>query len=98
MFYISQNTRRFELLLSKIINQIGLGQHEESPFLARERHIYDLEQSLAFLDLDLTTEADELELLAEKMRLAQKALGSIVGEYTNEDLLGDIFSTFCIGK
>ncbi|MBP7991724.1 MAG: tRNA uridine-5-carboxymethylaminomethyl(34) synthesis GTPase MnmE, partial [Rhodocyclaceae bacterium] len=39
-----------------------------------------------------------LELFAEELRLAQKALQSITGEYTPDDLLGDIFSRFCIGK
>jgi len=42
--------------------------------------------------------ADQLELLAEELRLAQQALSSITGEFTNDDLLGEIFSSFCIGK
>lgn len=97
--YISAKTHQgLSELLSTIQNQIGLETQDESTFIARERHIYNLEECLAFLELDLSSEIDDLELLAEKMRLAQKALGSIVGEFTNEDLLGDIFSTFCIGK
>ena len=41
---------------------------------------------------------ESLDLLAEELRLAQKELGKITGETTTEDLLGDLFSTFCIGK
>lgn len=85
-------------LLELVLSQIGLDQEDESPFIARERHISNLEQALLFLDLDIQGEINELELVAEKLRLAQKSLGLIVGEYTSEDLLGDIFSTFCIGK
>ena len=40
----------------------------------------------------------KLELFAEELRLAQEALGTITGEYTSDDLLGEIFSRFCIGK
>ena len=44
------------------------------------------------------THFDSTDLLAEELRLAQKELGKITGETTTEDLLTDIFSTFCIGK
>jgi tRNA modification GTPase len=44
------------------------------------------------------SQTDRLELYAEELRLAHQALGSITGEFTPDDLLGEIFSTFCIGK
>ena len=46
----------------------------------------------------LAAQAEHLDLLAEELRLAQQALGAITGEFTADDLLGEIFSRFCIGK
>ena len=46
----------------------------------------------------LQSKAQSLDLLAEELRLAQQALNSITGEFTSDDLLGVIFSSFCIGK
>ena len=46
----------------------------------------------------LAVGAEQLDLLAEELRLAQHALGEITGEFTADDLLGEIFSRFCIGK
>ena len=46
----------------------------------------------------MTDAAPALDLLAEELRLAQNALGEITGEFTSDDLLGVIFSQFCIGK
>jgi len=43
-------------------------------------------------------EAQAIELFAEDLRLAQRALGEITGEFTSDDLLGEIFGSFCIGK
>ncbi len=72
-----------------------------NPFMARERHLRALEQvqiHLALAALHLEAQAQSLDLLAEELRLAQVALGSITGEFTADDLLGVIFSQFCIGK
>jgi tRNA modification GTPase len=67
----------------------------------RQRHL----QALARVGTHLETarellvhQADHLDLLAEELRLAQTALGGITGEFTADDLLGEIFSHFCIGK
>ena len=49
-------------------------------------------------DLWLAARAEQLDLLAEELRLAQQALGEITGEFSADDLLGEIFSRFCIGK
>ena len=69
----------------------------EGVFLARERHLRALDEAAAHM-----TAASALgwqyELFAEELRLAQRALAQITGEFTTDDLLGEIFSRFCIGK
>jgi tRNA modification GTPase len=65
--------------------------------MARERHL----QALGLAEAHVTEavrEVGRLELLAEQLRLAHDALASIVGVHTPDDLLGEIFSKFCIGK
>ena len=69
----------------------------EDVFLARERHLTALEKTWTHLQAALTR-LDHLELYAEELRLAQEALGGITGEFIPDDLLGEIFSRFCIGK
>ena len=79
----------------------GMGQGEgQSRFSARRRHITALEQALAALDKGEQQLHDHAagELLAEDLRAAQKALEEITGAFTADDLLGRIFSSFCIGK
>ena len=67
--------------------------------MARARHVQALKEARGHLDrADLDVDGDRLELLAEDLRLAQQALGEITGAYTPDDLLGEIFSRFCIGK
>lgn len=70
-------------------------------FIARTRHIDALRQVDAHLKLaqeHLAARAQSLDLLAEELRLAQNALSEITGEFSSDDLLGVIFSRFCIGK
>lgn len=79
------------------------GAHEDmtGAFLARERHLDALRSARMHLDaaeLHLAAPAPPLELFAEELREAQSALGAITGEFTADDLLGVIFSRFCIGK
>jgi len=69
----------------------------EDVVMARERHLQALERALACLDRAGGVIV-RLELFAEELRLAQEALSSITGEYSSDDLLGEIFSRFCIGK
>ena len=85
-------------LLDHIVSILGLTTEDESPYIARERHVGDLTEVDELLDFDVKQAESDPELLAEKLRIAQQVLGRLVGEYTSEDLLGDIFSTFCIGK
>jgi tRNA modification GTPase len=70
-------------------------------FVARERHIQALRRvdgHLMEAAGHLAAQAQSLDLLAEELRLAQNALSDITGEFTSDDLLGVIFSSFCIGK
>lgn len=79
---------------------MGFSESGESGFTARRRHLDALERAQAFLasgKAQLQGYAAG-ELLAEDLRQAQNALGEITGEFTPDDLLGRIFSSFCIGK
>jgi tRNA modification GTPase len=66
-------------------------------FLARERHLQALEQARDHL-VAARRALPRWEFFAEELRLAHVALGGITGEFTADDLLGQIFSRFCIGK
>ena len=86
-----------ELLRSAMLNAVGWGGSCEGVFMARERHLQALQLATHHVDnADALT--GELELFAEELKLAQNALGSIIGEVTADDLLGRIFASFCIGK
>ncbi|WP_028603891.1 tRNA uridine-5-carboxymethylaminomethyl(34) synthesis GTPase MnmE [Ottowia thiooxydans] len=85
-------------LLEVVGWQAGAG---EGVFIARERHLQALARAQSHLGAGtehLEGAAPMLDLLAEELRLAQSALGEITGEFTADDLLGVIFSRFCIGK
>jgi tRNA modification GTPase len=75
-------------------------KHTESGFIARARHVAALDQGLAHLlqAKGLLASGEATEIAAEEMRYAHNALGEIVGTVTPDDLLGRIFSEFCIGK
>jgi tRNA modification GTPase len=77
--------------------EIAGWQPGESLFIARERHLRALSDAAEHL-ATATAALPALEIFAEELRLAHKALQSITGEYTPDDLLGAIFSKFCIGK
>ena len=78
----------------------GYEPRAEGLFMARRRHLVALDAALAALDDARRGGAAGAgsELVAEDLRLAQRALGEITGEFTTDDLLGRIFATFCIGK
>jgi tRNA modification GTPase len=85
-----------ELLRLKILELAGWCSHE-GVFIARARHLDALRR--ADLHLVSASRADrQLELFAEELRLAQEAVSEITGEFSSDDLLGAIFSQFCIGK
>jgi tRNA modification GTPase len=83
-------------LKKSLLEAVGW-QGGEGLFMARERHIRALEEARAHLDR-ATQQGRHLELFAEELRLAQEALGAITGDFTSDDLLGEIFGRFCIGK
>lgn len=84
-------------LRDKILKQVGWRDQESGTFMARERHLRALNQAQTHLDAAQEVLV-ETELFAEELRLAQDSLGEITGEFTSDDLLGAIFSRFCIGK
>jgi tRNA modification GTPase len=86
-----------ELLKQAIWDQAGWHPSGEGVFSARTRHIEALRAAQGHLAVAAGV-TDRLELYAEELRLAHEALGAITGEYTSDDLLGEIFSKFCIGK
>ena len=87
-----------DLLKQALLDAVGWQGESEGLFLARSRHIHALETAQRELDNAALCGNHQLELLAEHLRLAQNACSEITGEFTADDLLGVIFSRFCIGK
>jgi tRNA modification GTPase len=90
-----------DLLRGEILRRAGVEHVVEDAFFARERHLAALAEARAHLDAaaaHAASAAPPLELFAEELREAQQAFASITGEFTADDLLGAIFSRFCIGK
>jgi tRNA modification GTPase len=90
-----------QALRQKLLEVAGWQSSAEGVWLARERHVHALrrvEQHLAAANEFLAPQALALDLLAEELRLGQNALNEITGEFSADDLLGVIFSKFCIGK
>jgi len=84
-------------LRQAILRAAGWTSTGESTFLARERHLRALEAARMHLEA-AEGQLGRAEFFAEELRLAQTALGSITGEFSADDLLGEIFSRFCLGK
>jgi tRNA modification GTPase len=90
-----------DLLRTELLRIAGWQQTGESLYLARERHLIALRNARQHLDFAAAHAAQtdqSLDLFAEELRLAQAQLSSITGQFTPDDLLGVIFSRFCIGK
>ena len=83
-------------LRKAILEAAGWSSTGESVFLARERHMRALERARAHLEA--AAGQRDWEFFAEELRLAQETLASITGEFSSDDLLGEIFTRFCIGK
>ena len=96
----AKSTEGLDLLREHLKACMGYEQTSESSFSARRRHLEALRQASTHLEhghAQLTL-AGAGELLAEDLRMAQQALGEITGAFSSDDLLGRIFSSFCIGK
>lgn len=101
--YLSAKTGSgIALLRRNLLDMAGWQAHStgEGVFMARHRHLRALTETREHLKnaADLADRRIQLELLAEELRLAQQTLSSITGEFSADDLLGEIFSRFCIGK
>lgn len=96
----AKSTQGLDLLREHLKACMGYAQTSESSFSARRRHLEALRKAATHLEhghAQLTL-AGAGELLAEDLRMAQQALGEITGAFSSDDLLGRIFSSFCIGK
>jgi tRNA modification GTPase len=100
--YLSASEKTgIDLLRNELLRIAGWQQTGESIYLARERHLLALKAAHEHLTIaaQLAAQDDQaLDLFAEELRLAQEQLNSITGSFTSDDLLGVIFSNFCIGK
>ena len=101
-FYVSAKTGiGLDALKQELLSVAGWQPDAEGGILARQRHIEALLEAEQFINnalLLLRKETASVDLAAEEMRLAQDALSKITGQFLPDDLLGKIFSTFCIGK
>jgi tRNA modification GTPase len=87
-------------LLREVLTKIaGYDPVGEEVFLARKRHLLAISSALKYIKIALKqVESGASELVAEDLRQASMSLGAITGEFSSDDLLGEIFSSFCIGK
>lgn len=101
IFYISaKHGLGLDELKTHLKEAMGYSNAGEGGFIARQRHLEALKQAQGALErgLEQLTRFRAGELLAEELREVQRALSEITGEFSNDDLLGRIFSSFCIGK
>ena len=90
-----------QALREQLLKVVGWQSAPEGVFMARERHVqalHEVAMQLARAGAQLAARQPSLDLLAEDLRQAQRALSQITGEFTPDELLGEIFSKFCIGK
>lgn len=96
--YVSAKTGAgIDLLREALLQAAGWRADIEDIFIARERHVVALQRAATYL-VAATAAMGMAELFAEELRGAQQALNEITGHFDAEDLLGEIFSRFCIGK
>ncbi len=96
--YLSAKTGEgVDALRTELLKIAGWQPEGEGLFMARNRHLVALTQAALHIE-QASQSGGRLEFLAEELRLAQNALSAITGEFSADDLLGEIFSRFCIGK
>ena len=90
----------FDDFKKKIVSFFSEGSDESATFLVRDRHIVLFNESIESLkkSLSILRSGEGLEIAAEELKISRSCLDVVVGEKTSNDLLGDIFSNFCIGK
>ena len=100
VIYVSaKNQQGIDQVRDAIVQQVNLGKLNENTFTARQRHIEQLKITQSHIEeAEQQLQFNQGELSAEELRLAQNALNEITGEFSSDDLLGEIFSSFCIGK
>jgi tRNA modification GTPase len=101
VFLSAKTGEGLDHLRDAILEAVGAQHEPGETFIARERHVRalrDAQQHLALAARQGEMQPMPIELFAEELRLAQQALASITGEFTADDLLGEIFTRFCIGK
>ncbi len=101
LFVSAKTGQGLEQLKSELLKVAGWQPESEGGILARKRHVEALlnaEQHIKNALVLLKAQTSSIELAAEEMRLAQDELSTITGQFLPDDLLGKIFSTFCIGK
>jgi tRNA modification GTPase len=99
IFLSARTGSGLDLLRAHLMTTAGY-LNESGALAARRRHVDALSRARLHVQraADTLSGARAFELFAEDLRLAQTALGEITGEFTSEDLLGEIFGSFCIGK
>jgi len=100
VFLSARTGEGLELLRTHLKTTAGYQEADSGAFAARRRHLDALGRARQHAQdaADTLGSTRAFELFAEDLRLAQHALGEITGEFTSEDLLGEIFGSFCIGK
>ena len=96
----AKNNAGIDLVKDHLKQIMGYKGATEGGFMARRRHLEALNHAAEHLEIGQTQLELHIagELLAEELRLTQQYLNEITGEFTSDDLLGQIFSSFCIGK
>ena len=95
----AKNGDGIDLLRQALSEAAGYKPDGEGVFLARKRHILSIKLTLNYVNSAIEQlEGGASELVAEDLRQAGMSLGTITGEFSSDDLLGEIFSSFCIGK